>query len=165
MDVISHALMGAILCLLFRANRTAAFWIIFFSVFPDLTLIPAYIILGKKNKRFLWLAKNIDWPGFSKNHPALAMFYDITHSILFAAFIILPAVIFFKLPGASLIAYLFHIAIDVFSHKQEWAIKIFYPFDFKINGFSDAWAWPIKLMAISWAVLILIIFALKFLIS
>ncbi|HQK63545.1 MAG TPA: hypothetical protein PLF16_00140 [Candidatus Staskawiczbacteria bacterium] len=161
MDIVSHALIGWIICLLAGAHVPQAFWIILFSVIADIVLIPAYIILGKNNKRFLWIAKNGDWHGLAEKHPFLATAYDITHSLFFAVVIIYPAVIVFGLPKLAFAAYLSHLAVDIFSHKKEWAIKIFYPFKFKINGFSDVWAWPVYFMAISWAVLLAMILLIK----
>jgi hypothetical protein len=161
MDIVSHALMGWIICLLTDAGDWQAFWIILFSVIADIVLIPAYIVLGKKNKRLLWIAKNGDWQGLTTKHPVLAKMYDTSHSLFFSAVIIYPLVIIFSLPKLAFAAYLLHIAVDIFSHKEEWAIKIFYPFKFKINGLSDVWAWPVYFMAISWAVLLAIILLIK----
>jgi membrane-bound metal-dependent hydrolase YbcI (DUF457 family) len=161
MDIVSHALIGWIICLLAGIYDWQAFWIILFSVIADIVLIPAYIVLGKENKRFLWIAKNGDWRESQQKHPVLAKAYDTTHSLFFAVIVIYPAVIIFNLPKLAFAAYLSHLAVDIFSHKKEWAIKIFYPFKFKINGFSDAWAWPVYFMAISWAILLTIILLIK----
>ncbi len=157
MDIISHALIGWIICLIAGVSGQEKLWIILFSIIPDIVLIPAYIKLGRENKRFLWIAKNKDWPGETSKYPFLAALYNITHSLFFLVIIIYPATKILNLPNLVFIAYLAHIAMDIFSHKGEWAIKVFYPFKLKINGFSDAWAWPFYLMAIFWVALIAII--------
>lgn len=146
--------------MLAKTNAQDSLWIILFSIIPDIVLMPSYIILGKENKRFLWIAKNEDWAEISKNHPVLSQLYDITHSLLFAI-IIYPVFVIFGLPILAFVSYLLHLAVDIFSHKQEWAIKIFYPFRFKINGFSDAWAWPVYFMAISWLILLATAFLIR----
>jgi len=161
MDFISHALIGWIICLLSGANSNESFWIIFFSVIPDIVLIPVYIIMGRENKRFLWIAKNGDWTESNLKHPVWAAIYDATHSLFFALLVIYPFVLFSNLPILGLIAYLIHIAVDIFGHKEKWAIKIFYPLKFKIKGFSNAWAWPVWALAISWGILLAIIIFLQ----
>lgn len=164
MDVISHALIGKIFCYFDKKARglSQQFWVIFFSTMPDLVLIPFYIVLGKNNQRFLWIAQNQDWNGASTAYPFLTSLYNSTHSIFFAFLIILPIVFLLKLPKSAFFVYLFHIIIDIFTHTGEWAIKPFFPLNnFEINGFSDVWAWPIWVMALSWIVLILIIFSLN----
>jgi len=157
MDIISHALIGWIISLMANASGKEKLWIILFSLIPDIVLIPAYIKLGRENKRFLWIAKNEDWSGETLKYPFLSALYNATHSLFFLFIIVYPVIKIFNLPSLAFWAYLTHIIIDIFSHKGEWAIKIFYPLKFKINGFSDAWAWPVYLMAITWITLIVII--------
>ena len=158
MDFISHALIGKILCYFDKKIRASQQWIvILFSVLPDFVLIPFYIILGKENERFLWIAQNEDWIGIDISHPILSGLYNTTHSIFFAFLIILPIVYFFKFPKMAFLAYLLHIIIDVFAHTGEWAIKIFFPYSFDIDGFTNVWMWPISTMIISWAILSVII--------
>jgi hypothetical protein len=157
MDIISHALIGWIICLIADASGKEIFWIILFSIIPDIVLIPAYIKLGRENKRFLWIAKNKDWSGETLKYPFLAALYNTTHSLFFLVIIVYPAIKIFNLPNLIFAAYLLHIATDILSHKGEWAIKLFYPFKLKINGLSDVWAWPFYLMAIAWITLITII--------
>jgi membrane-bound metal-dependent hydrolase YbcI (DUF457 family) len=159
MDVISHALIGKIFCYFDKKAERKNFWVILFSILPDFALIPFYIILGKEYQRYFWIAQNGDWMGASFTHPILTGVYNTTHSIFFAILIILPVVIFFKLPKSAFFAYLSHIIIDVFTHTGEWTIKILYPSTFNINGFSDVWAWPFDSMIILWVILVAIIFA------
>lgn len=161
MDIVSHALIGKIFCFFDKKAEGKNFWVVLFSIMPDFVLIPFYIVLGKEYGRTFWIAQNVDWAGASITHPALTQLYNITHSLLFALIIILPAVFYFKLPKSAFFVYIFHIIADILTHTGEWAIQIFYPFKFTIAGFSDAWAWPLPLMAISWLVLLLIIFYLS----
>jgi membrane-bound metal-dependent hydrolase YbcI (DUF457 family) len=160
MDVISHVLIGKIFCY-FDKKATNKNWpVILFSVMADFVLIPFYIVLGKENDRFLWVAQNQDWVGSNVMHPNLTILYDTTHSIFFAVLIILPIVLALKLPRSAFWAYLSHIIIDIFTHSGEWTIKIFYPYNFDIDGFSNAWAWPISTMLVFWALFAAIIFHL-----
>lgn len=162
MDVISHALMGEIIYLLGNAPANENFWIIFFSVVADIIHIPFYLILGKKNGRRFCIAKAQDWEGASKKYKFFAVVYDVMHSIFFAFFIILPIILFFNFTLWAFFAYLLHIIVDIFTHRDEWAIKIFYPFKFKIDGFSNAWIWPIKKMIDYWIIFSAIILFLLF---
>lgn len=158
MDIISHALIGKILCYFDKKARgTKQLWTILFSVMPDFVLIPFYIILGKEYSRFLWIAQNQDWDGASLTHSFLTSLYNSTHSLFFCLLIILPIVFIFKLPTSAFWVYLSHIFIDIFTHTGEWTIKIFWPLNFYTNGFSDAWAWPIWKMALCWTFLLIII--------
>jgi membrane-bound metal-dependent hydrolase YbcI (DUF457 family) len=159
MDIISHALIGKILCFFDKKSKSSL--VIFFSIMPDFVLIPFYAVLGKENERFFWIAQNQDWIGANIAHPYLTNLYNSTHSIFFACLIILPVVLFLKLPKFAFFAYLLHIIIDIFTHTGEWAIKIFYPFNFDIDGFSNAWAWPIYSMIFLWAILSAIILYLN----
>jgi membrane-bound metal-dependent hydrolase YbcI (DUF457 family) len=161
MDIISHALIGKIFCYFDKKAKGKNWLVILFSIIPDFALIPFYIILGKENQRFLWIAQNQDWIGSSITHPILTNIYNITHSIFFALLIILPVVLIFKMPKSAFFAYLSHIIIDIFTHTGEWTIKIFYPLNFNLDGFSDAWQWPFYLMIVSWIILLSIIFLLN----
>jgi len=160
MDFISHALIGKIFCYFDKKAKIKNWPVILFSVLPDIVLIPFYIVLGKENERFLWIAQNQDWVESSVLHPNLTSLYDTSLSIFFAFLIILPIVLALKLPRSAFWVYLFHIIIDVFTHTGEWTIKLFYPYNFRIDGFSNAWAWPISTMLVFWAVLATIIFQL-----
>lgn len=160
MDTISHALIGGIISLP-QKIRKSVLRIIFFSVLPDLPLIPFYIFLGYINKRAFLIPHNSDWIGATKLYPILNSFYEISHSLFFLLLIILPLVIYFKLPKMAFFAYLIHIAVDLPTHTGEWAIKLFYPFNYSFNGFTNSWAWPIYIMAISWLFLAIIIILLR----
>jgi membrane-bound metal-dependent hydrolase YbcI (DUF457 family) len=162
MDIITHALIGEIIFLLSGGTPTTNFLIILFSVIADIVHIPFYLILGKKNNRKFYIAKKEDWEEIDKKYKFFTILYNITHSIFFAIFIILPVILFFKLSIWIFFAYLLHIIVDIFTHKGESAIKFFWPFKFKIEGFSDAWTWPTKKMVHSWIIFTAIIIFLFF---
>jgi membrane-bound metal-dependent hydrolase YbcI (DUF457 family) len=162
MDVISHALIGEIIYLLSGGTTATNFLIILFAVIADIVHIPFYLILGKKNSRRFCIAKKQDWEGASVKYKFFTFLYNTTHSLFFTFLVISPVIIFFKLSIWCFLAYLSHIIVDIFTHKGEWAIKIFWPFKFKINGLSNAWIWPIEKMANYWIIFSAIIIFLSF---
>jgi len=152
MDIISHALIGNIISLPQKKSRL---WVIFFSVLPDLTQIPFFLYLGYLNARPFFFPLEKDWDGARALHPFLNIIYEIPHSFFFVFLIILPIVLFFKLPKLAFFAYIFHLLIDLPTHTSgEWAMKPFWPFQYTFPGFTDAWAWPAYMLLISWIVLI-----------
>lgn len=156
MDIVSHILIGRIISS--NKEKKLQFWAIFFSFLPDLSLIPFYLILGYENNRVLFFPQNQDWAGTSITHPFLSFLYFFQHSFLLAFIVILPIILYFRLPKIAFFSYLLHIIIDIPTHTGEWAIRIFYPLNYAINGFTDAWAWPFFSMAVFWAILLAIIF-------
>lgn len=160
MDIITHALVGKAIAVPKR-SRKADFWIILFSLLPDFTLIPFYLFLGYVNKRPFWIAHNSDWDGVRNLYPFLNSIQEISHSFLFAVFVILPIILLFKLPKTAFFAYSIHLLLDLPSHTGEWAVKPFYPLNYSFNGFTDAWSWPVHFMVISWIVLLIVIIIIK----
>lgn len=156
MDIISHILIGRIISL--KNEKKVRSWAMFFSFLPDVTQIPFFIYLGYINSRLFFYPKIIDWQGARELYPILTIIYEIPHSFFFLIFIILPIVIFLKLPKISIFAYFLHLFVDVFTHaKGEWVMKPFFPFNFSINGFCDVWVWPMYLIFLFWAVFLTII--------
>ncbi|MCX6721214.1 MAG: hypothetical protein NT026_01270 [Candidatus Staskawiczbacteria bacterium] len=133
----------------------------FFSFLPDLGQIPFYIFLGWKNARPFFFPLNSDWNGARALYPFLTALWDIPHSFFFAFLIILPIILFFKLPKISFFAYLLHLIIDIPTHSGEWAVKPFYPINYTFGGATNAWALPIWAMIIFWIIFLLIIIFLK----
>jgi len=162
MDIISHVLIGEIIFLLTGGTITTNFLIILFAVIADIVHIPYYLILGKKNNRKFCIAQKQDWERMSEKYKFFTILYNTTHSIFFAFFVILPIILFFKLSVWIFFAYLSHIIVDIFTHKGEWAIKVFWPFKFKINGFSNTWIWSIEKTINLWIILFSIILYLSF---
>ncbi len=161
MDSISHILIGKLLASSSKYSKKAVLITAFFSFLPDLSSIPMYLYLGYIKMRPFWIPYNSDWNGLRESNPLRSSLWDIPHSLFFAVLIILPIVLYFKLPKIVFFAYLLHIFIDIFTHTGEWAVKPFYPFSYKIEGFTNAWFWPLWAMALSWLILIVLIYIRK----
>jgi len=163
MDIVSHIIIGKIISFFDKKNKRAGLWAMFFSFLPDSFQVFAYIYLGYINNRAFFIPKNIDWNHTRSTYPVLHAFtWEIPHSIFFLSLIILPIIIFFKLPKIAFFAYLLHIIIDIPTHAGEWAIKPFYPINYAINGTTNAWAWPIPMFFYSWVILLFISTLLSF---
>ncbi|MDP2741101.1 MAG: hypothetical protein Q8O66_00205 [bacterium] len=163
MDIVSHIIIGKIISFFDKKTKKAGLWAMLFSFLPDLFQLPAYIYLGYINNRMFLIPKNIDWEHTRNLYPFLHAFtWEIPHSIFFLLLIVLPLIIFLKLPKIALFAYLFHIVIDIPTHAGEWAIKPFYPVNYTINGITNAWAWPVTAFFCSWIILLSITMLLSF---
>lgn len=162
MDIVSHALIGKIVSVFGKKRRNSDFWAVLFAIIPDFTLIPFYLMLGYQNNRPLFIAYNQDWVGASSSFPVSTAIYFLFHSFIFAFVVVLPLVIFFKIPKIAFAAYLSHLIVDIPTHAGEWAIRVFYPFSNIVDGFTNAWAWPLSYMAVSWLVLIVMFYLIKF---
>jgi hypothetical protein len=161
MDIISHILIGKIIS--FNKKLKTQIWAIFFSFLPDLTQIPFFLYLGYANARPFFYPQLVDWQGARTLYPFLNTIYEIPHSLFFCFLIVLPTVLFLKLPKIAFFAYFFHLFIDILTHTSgEWAMKPFYPFNYTFNGFTDAWAWPIWAILLSWITLLSIIITISF---
>jgi hypothetical protein len=162
MDIVSHLLVGRALAELGNYSPPQVAAITLFAALPDVPQAPLYLYVGYKHKRFLDIPKNSDWlrEHFRSRHPFWAALWEVPHSLWFLLFIVTPLVVYFKLPLMAAVAYGSHLAADIFSHKGEWAVKPFYPFKFKAHGYTNGWAWNIFSMAVSWAILLLIIYCL-----
>lgn len=157
MDIISHILIGCVLFLFFKKTLKSFFLIILFSFLPDLTQVAQYLYLGFVKERFLFIPLNLDWNGFRDPHPFFSALWDVPHSFFFSFIIILPIILYFKLPKIFFTAYFLHLFVDLFSHTGEWAVKPFYPLQYKFEGFANVWAWNLQSMAICWVIILLLI--------
>lgn len=162
MDIVSHILIGKIVSFFNRKTKKADIFAMLFSFLPDLTQIPFYIYLGFENMRPFLFPYNSDWNGGKIFHPFLTILWEIPHSFFFLFLIILPIVIFLKLPKIAFFAYFFHLLIDILTHSGEWAIKPFYPSSLIIDGFTNGWAWSTSWLFSSWLILSLIVILLSF---
>lgn len=135
MDVISHGLWGGIA---FGRKNRKSYWLAFFiGVAPDLFSFGVLFLA-----RLLGFYGNIHWggapdadmiPGF------VSHLYNISHSLIVFVIVFLLFRIFFKRWILEMLAWPFHIAVDIFSHSYQ-----FYPTPF---------LWPIsdyKVDAVSW---------------
>jgi membrane-bound metal-dependent hydrolase YbcI (DUF457 family) len=163
MDIISHLLVGRALAELGNYSPSQITAITLFAALPDAPQIPLYAYVGYKHKRFLDVPKNSDWlrEHFRDKHPFWSALWEVPHSLWFLLFVVTPVVIFFKLPLMAAVAYGSHLLADIFTHKGEWAVKIFYPFKKKIHGYTNGWAWNIQSMLALWVILLFIIWLLS----
>jgi membrane-bound metal-dependent hydrolase YbcI (DUF457 family) len=165
MDVVSHLLIGAGLGFASGYDLKDTFITAGFGFLPDVSQSLIYLRLGYLKRRPFWIPENKDWftgGKFRKQNPHWISLYDIPHSLLCWAFIVIPLVLYFELPSMAIYAYLSHILIDLFTHGDEWGIKPFYPFQWKISGFTDAWAWRIERYLVSWIIIAIFIYILIF---
>lgn len=158
-DVLSHTLVGGLIeCLAVVRGRWKRVLVISFAFIPDLPVLFVYPLLGHENARPYWIPPNSDWIGVRETHPVWSVLWEVPHSALFWVLVVVPLVLWLRLPRVAVLAYLSHILLDLPTHTGEWAIKPFYPFDYMFEGFTDAWAWPLHYMAVLWVVLGLLIF-------
>ena len=155
MDILSHALIGKVIAAR-KHSRRVMYTGMLFSIMPDLFQIPLYLVVGTYANRFLSIPQIVDWVGFRAAHPVWTMLWEIPHSVFFLILIIVPLVVWLKLPKIGIVAYGLHIFIDVFSHTGEWAVKPLYPFNYSITGFTDGWAWSWQGTVMSWIILFVI---------
>ncbi len=154
MDVISHLLIGELIGVAARVEtRRERALTVAFAALPDLPMAVVYPLLGQENGRPFWLPLQADWSGLRELHPLWAAAWDVPHSLLFWALVIAPLVLLLKLPRVTLLAYLSHILVDVFTHTGEWSLRLLYPVDWAVSGFTDGWTWSLGESALAWGVL------------
>jgi membrane-bound metal-dependent hydrolase YbcI (DUF457 family) len=162
MDFVSHILSGVAIAQCEKPHKRKAKWIITFAAFvPDIPVAVVYVLLGHSLNRPWWIPYNSDWIGIRESHLVWSALWEIPHSFLFLALVIVPIVWYFRLPLLAIVAYVSHLILDLFTHTGEWAIKPFYPISWKVEGFTDAWAWPVLYMALSWFGLLAIIVTIR----
>jgi len=158
-DILSHALIGAIIaqfCLWRMENeRTRRRLVVIgalLAMAPDLTNIPLYLHVGSLNERFLWLPYHSDWNGYRANHPWMVLGWEISHSLVIAAF----GVWLLRRKGYAIwpaLCWASHSLVDILSHTGEWATVPLWPLYIQIEGFADPWKWTPVGWAISNAVI------------
>jgi len=164
MDFVSHMLVGNIFK---EAGRVNSFKnkliVVSFAFLPDVPgLLVVYPLLGHEHGRAYWFPHNSDWVGVHAAHPLWAAIWEVPHSLLFLAMVIVPLVLWLKWTKLAIASYLSHILLDLPTHTGEWAVRALYPFNWTVQGFTDAWAWPLKYMAISWFVLVIVAYLIRF---
>ena len=137
MDIISHGLLGGIA--LGRKKRSHYIYAFCFSVLPDILaegIMFALIFLGANNM-----------PSYEGAHPKLTEFpvyaqnfYNATHSLIIFLSVFLIIWLIRKKPFLPLLAWGFHIIVDIPTHSFElfptpflWPIS-----DFKIDEIGRA---------------------------
>lgn len=133
MDNITHALWG--LTLTRKINLILPISI--FSNMPDILSAPFFFYYLLKDKYPLKKQVLHEWRPPSE----YLEFYHFFHSIL--GLIIVTSVFSVFFPQYALIfaiCYLSHIIIDMLSHSEYWATRIFYPFsDFHLTFTKNHW--------------------------
>ncbi len=142
MDIISHGIVGAMAGSAHKPEKRDITFATLFSILPDISLIVPYFVLGFIKNRFLWIPSDLSWDAFRVAHSGLTILWDISHSIFFLLFIIVPLVLIFKWPRITIFAYLLHIIIDTFTHSGDWILSPFYPLKIVISGPINAWILP-----------------------
>ena len=147
MDVISHAIIGAIIAQIFLwqldDDKTRRSWVLFgacMGAAPDITNIPLYLHLGALNDRLLWIPHHSDWDGYRSSHPLMALGWEITHSLVL---VVLVGGLLYKIgkPIWTAVCWGSHSLIDVLSHTGEWATVPLWPISLRIEGWGDPWKW------------------------
>ncbi len=156
MDIPSHAIISYGLAALAHATPSTVIATTIAGVIPDLPQTVLYFRVGFVNHRKFWIPEHDDWRtggAFRKNNPGWSAFYDVPHSSIFWAGIIVPIAFLSHLSILVPCAYLLHIILDCFTHTNEWAIKPLYPFSWKLAGFTDVWLWSFHEWLATWVVL------------
>ena len=161
MDFISHVLIGRILAFYKDYSRKSIALIILFSIMADIPQIFLYAYLGYLKLRLLWIPLNVDWVGFRDASWAVTFLWEIPHSFIFLFVVVLPIVIYFKLPRIAFVAYFSHLFLDLFTHTGEWAVKPLFPLGYTFPGFADVWAWSVYSLMFLWLTLTLVILILQ----
>lgn len=162
MDVFSHALWTNLLYYpTYKDRLKARLWAAFFGVLPDLiSFTPSTLYL---------LLSRTDFPRGVEQLPDLAIFryavesYNYTHSLVtFFLILLIVTVIRRGKIWWPLFGWLFHIVLDLFTHKADFfATPILFPLsNLKyLHGFS--WAEP-HFLLINWIVLLVLYVALLY---
>lgn len=140
MDIISHALWGGVVA--GRKSKKYFWWAFGLGLFPDFASFGILMIV-----RILGIASGPDW---SNGHPDVSqiphfvnILYNISHSFITFGLIFLLVWWLLKKPFRPLLAWGFHIFLDIPSHSFHffptpflWPIS-----NFEINGIN--WGEPI----------------------
>lgn len=152
MDIVSHGLVGA-LCRYAGKRQGSLAGAALFGIMPDIPVLFVYALLGRENGRRFWIPQNSDWDGVREAHPIWTAMWDIPTSLTFFAFIVIPVLLYLRLPWVYGLAYLSHVVLDVLTHTGEWAVRVFYPVPLAVEGFTDAWSWHPAYWLACWAIL------------
>ena len=142
-DIISHGLIGATIGELAN-NRTGKVvtWSALFGVLPDiLQMLVLYPYIGWTAGRSWFLPLDADWIGFRDTHPLLTLFWEVPHSFLFFAVVVVQMGLWAKIPRIALASYCCHLLIDLPTHTGEWAVAPLWPSPWRFEGLIDPWKW------------------------
>lgn len=163
MDILYHAVSG--IAIAKSMDASSPYGAAVFAMLPDLAGIIPYFSI-----KFIEAAKNPDG-GVIKTFMHLVQnnrfvtridttAYRATHSLFTAAAIAVLTYAFFRDQWVLLsVSYLSHILIDIPTHDEDFATRIFFPVsDFHMQGAN--WTTHPKLFLFFWAVLGIIVFFL-----
>lgn len=141
MDILSHGLWGGVI--LGRKNRRDFCWAFGFGIAPDLFSFGIFTGLT-----ILGLASSPDWSAGSPTDEMIPAFvhtlYGLTHSLIIFALVFGLVWLVRKNPFLPLLAWGFHIALDIPTHSMEFFPTPFlWPFFNNIRFNGIAWARPI----------------------
>jgi len=162
MDILSHALIGAIvaqLCLWRMEDETVRRRLVvvgaLLAMAPDIANIPLYLHVGSMNDRFLWVPYHSDWVGYRAGHVWMVLGWEVTHSLVIAVF---GAWLLYRRGYAiwPALCWASHSIVDILSHTGEWATVPLWPLYIQIEGFADPWKWTPVGWAISNAVIFIV---------
>ena len=135
MDVFSHALWGGVVA--GRKNKSYFWWAFGLGLFPDAASFGILMVA-----RILGIAQG---PDFSNGHPDMSqiphfvsVLYNITHSFITFGLVFLLIWFLLKKPFWPLMAWGFHIFLDIPSHSyQFFPTPFLWPIsNFEINGIN-----------------------------
>jgi len=167
MDILSHALIGAIIAQLClwrmeddKARRRFVLIGALLAMAPDITNIPLYLHVGWLNDRLLWIPHHSDWGGYRGEYAWLVLGWEFTHSLVIAAF----GVWLLHRRGYAVwpaLCWASHSVVDIFCHTGEWATVPLWPLYVRIEGFADPWMWS----PVGWMISNVVLFTLFILTS
>ncbi len=139
MDIISHGLWGGVA--FGRRNKKNYWWAFFFGVAPDFFSFGLFTIAS-----FLGIHARPDWsagpPPMESIPQYVHSLYNVTHSLVVFAIAFALIFLILKRPFWPMLAWAFHIALDIFTHTKEffptpflWPVS-----DFKFSG--NNWSEP-----------------------
>lgn len=140
MDIISHGLWGGVLV---GRKTKISFWLaFFFGVAPDLFSFGIFFIQRIFTSGFAFEHQN-GHPDISSIAPYVNTLYNFTHSLVIFSVVFILVWLFFERPIYEMLAWMFHILLDIFTHSFEFFPTPFlYPLsNFKVDGIG--WGHPI----------------------
>ncbi len=152
MDVFSHALWTNVVYFpKYRDRLAERLWAVFFGVLPDLLSFTPVILYA------LFSGANFPRPPAELQHPLFTYAvesYNFTHSlVIFAVIFIVVTIVRRGKVWWPLLAWAFHIILDIFTHPDFFSTPFLYPlWNYKVR-FGLSWAEP-YFLAINWIVLL-----------
>jgi len=142
-DIISHALIGAAIG---EVSATRSWrrvgWCALLAAsadFPQALFLYPYVAYVHGRADFI--PRLTDWDHFRSAHAVASAIWELPHSVFFLALVVVPLVLYTRLPRAAIAAYASHLFIDIFTHTGEWSVAPLWPLPWRVEGFCDPWRW------------------------